>query len=130
MRGILSRLGYSPDNDISLITEKLYITLAGLTLDTETQRVVASLLSEYVAGHLDELPESVTWLPFEQGLVCSGDTVRVRPDAYESELGNKHNGLAGTVSAIRGGRVIVKYFGREDGIGVTHHPDALERMQK
>lgn len=125
---ILDRLGYPEDSDISKVAERIFNTVEAQTSDGTTKRVASSLVSDYYAGGFDVLPTNVQWVPFQMERVEVGDTIRVRMDAYDNPLGARHNGLAGSIAAIRGGRVIVKYFGRIDGTGVPHQPELLEMI--
>ena len=66
------------------------------------------------------------WVPVMPRSVNPGDVVRVKQDAYASTSNMRtHNGLVGTVVALRRG-VVVSYTGQR-GLGVTHPPAALER---
>ena len=69
------------------------------------------------------------WVPVMPRSVNPGDVVRVKEDAYAptSKMA-RHNGMTGTVVALRRG-VVVSYtgFAGGSGLGVTHPPAALER---
>jgi hypothetical protein len=68
-----------------------------------------------------------TWRPVMTRGVHTGDTVRVRHDAYEGEAAI-HNGRVGKVVALRNG-VIVAYEdtqGKSARMGVRHPPGKLE----
>ena len=124
----LDQLGYDEGSEVSLAALRSLITLEAQSDKLEVRHVAAQLVARFLAGDLDGPPEGVQWKPYELGVTKAGDVVRVKPDAYEDELGEKHNRLSGVVAAVRGGRVLVKYFGRDDGMGVPHNPDLIEVM--
>jgi hypothetical protein len=70
-----------------------------------------------------------TWIPVRTRGVHTGDTVRVRIDAYEDgDPLVAHNGRRGTVVALRAG-VRVSYDdikGKSTDMGTRHAPDKLE----
>lgn len=131
----LERLGYTDDNDekrrIKESVLELFHTLDAQDLnnDEDWQATVQLFIS--LTSGLDSVqaPKDGQWSDYEIGITRPGDVVRVRPDAYEG-AGAKHNRLVGTITAVRGGRVLVKYSGRNDGVGHSHHPDKLQVLKK
>jgi len=81
-----------------------------------------------ILPHLNR-DQGAQWKPFILGEHGPGLTARVRHGAYEG-AGAKHNGLVGTITGVRGGRVLIQYSGRNDGIGHGHHPDFVEVLVK
>lgn len=78
----------------------------------------------------EKVSSGYRWVPLLPRSVQPGDVVRVRQDAYSSPDMERHNGMQGTVSAIRGGIYVIYDAMREQGwtmMGVMHKPDALER---
>jgi hypothetical protein len=51
--------------------------------------------------------EDEKWIPGMAGRMKVGDIVLIRPDAFEGELGQIHNGRRGKVVAVRYGDIIV-----------------------
>lgn len=95
--------------------------------ETETAFAIASKL---VRGHaLVEDVKDEKWVPVQPGFIKVNDTIRVKSDAYEGELGIIHNGRRGVVTAIRSGDIIIN---SNDGLeprldGVHHSPYKLEK---
>lgn len=131
----LDALGYSDDNEVNSSIKKtvveLFHTLDAQNIDAaEDKSAAVDLFHSLVADHnLFARKDASSWTEFNLGVTQPGDVVRVRAEAYEG-AGAKHNGLVGTISAMRGGRVLVKYTGRVDGVGHSHHPDKLEVLLK
>jgi len=68
-----------------------------------------------------------TWAPVRARGIHPGDTVRVRLDAYNGDDPMyPHNGRKGTVSALRGGVVVIYDGASRASMGVRHPPDKLE----
>jgi len=68
-----------------------------------------------------------TWVPVMARGVYPGHTVRVKQDAYgpQNPLAS-HNGRKGTVSALRGGVIVVYEGASGASMGTRHPPDKLE----
>lgn len=126
----LDARGYDENHEWTAKTRKAIIemlnTLDAQSLPYNDRETVASVVRDLVVNGPAISKEKVSkWDSFRVGEHRPGITVRVRQGAYEG-AGAKHNGLTGVVTAIRGGRVLVQYLGRTDGIGHSHHPDFLE----
>lgn len=130
----LDARGYAADGEWTAKIRKAIIELLN-TLDAQSlpysdRETVSSVVRDLVVNGPAASKEKVSkWENFRVGEHRPGATVRVRQGAYEGS-GAKHNGLTGVVTAIRGGRVLVQYLGRTDGIGHSHHPDLLEVLVK
>jgi hypothetical protein len=130
----LDARGYSEDGEWTAKIRKAILellhTLDAQSLPYSDRETVASVVRDLVVNGPAVSKEKVsTWENFRVGEHRPGVTVRVRQGAYTG-VGAKHNGLTGVVTAIRGGRVLVQYIGRSDGIGHAHHPDRLEVLVK
>lgn len=135
----LNGLGYTDDNlDGLRIREsvlELFHTLDAQDLSRAQEAAVISLFENLVNGdrlsseYASETGHQAHWEEFKIGETRPGATVRVRADAYEGSAA-KHNRLVGTLVAIRGGRAVVQYTGRNDGVGHNHHPEMLEVLEK
>jgi hypothetical protein len=68
------------------------------------------------------------WRQFHLGEVPYGTVLRVKPDAYDTVVGARHNGLTGVLTAVRAGRALVQYHGRAVHGGHEHHPSQLEYL--
>jgi hypothetical protein len=135
----LNSLGYTEDNLENLRVREtileLFHTLEAQDLDLEQQNSATELFYNLSQGVLLSSAWQVSggrearWADFVVGQTRPGVTVRVRPDAYDG-VGAKHNRLVGTLVAIRGGRAVVQYSGRNDGVGHYHDPSNLEVLEK
>lgn len=67
------------------------------------------IMTELVKGH-SLLPDETedAWMDVIPGLVHTGDVVRVKKDAFEGDLAQKHNGRVGTVLFVRSGDISVR----------------------
>lgn len=128
----LSRLGYAQDGgwtgSIRRGILELLHTLDAQDLSQEDRTAVTDVFHHLVTD-TPKTEKEARWVPFELGTHITGETARIRPESYEG-VGAKHNGLVGVIVAIRGGRVLVQYSGRTDGVGHAHHPDKVEVLVK
>lgn len=68
------------------------------------------------------------WIPAAPGAIAMADTVRVKVDAYQGDLGVLHNGRIGRVVGIRSGDIIVKTTDDRPVLeGVHYSPHQLEK---
>lgn len=113
-----------------MVLQKLEQMQAKFDLSDDDVRVVLDCVHKLGLGHsiaVEEKPEK--WGPVVPGAYSIGDTIRVKPDAYEGERGTKHNGKRGRVTAARDGLVLCVY---EDAfsadIQYRHAPVKLQRL--
>lgn len=130
----LDARGYATDGEWtrtirSAILETLHTLDAHDLLSRDDRQTVTEVLRDLIVSAPRSEENTSTWGEFILGETRPGETVRVRVGAYQG-IGAKHNGLTGTVVGIRGGRVLVQYLGRSDGVGHSHHPDLLEVLVK
>lgn len=133
----LERGGYFTDVErgaaLSASIIKLFETLDAAELDTEERDVAAKLFASLTEKDGDLGIRSTSrseWKQFYLGENPYGCTIRVKPDAYDTIGGARHNGLVGTFAAARSGRCMIVYYGRNDGTGHEHHPSKLEVLLK
>lgn len=134
----LDLVGYTDDvkenRRIRIAVLELFHTLDGQDPRTDEERNTIIELFDALGRGRQITPRAAVnigarWTEFALGETRAGTTARVRHGAYEG-AGAKHNGLVGTISAIRGGRVYIQYSGRNDGVGHAHHPDFVEVLAK
>jgi hypothetical protein len=135
----LSSRGYEDDTDrnkkLRKIVIELFYTLDAQDPDTiEIRKTAVDLFHDLQRTESLQMRNIITdgaeWVPFYLGVAPIGTVVRVRKNAYTAESGRPHNGLVGRLIAGRGGRAIIKYIGRNDGIGHYHDPQMLEALDK
>jgi hypothetical protein len=99
----------------------------------KTRSKTIEIFSELALGHAI-VPEGNSlegkWIPVQPGQIKVAETVRVKADAYEGEVGMIHNGRVGRVVAVRYGDVIIKSTdGREPLLDGAHYsPHMLEKL--
>lgn len=99
----------------------------------KTRSRTVEIFSELALGHAI-VPEGNSlegkWIPVQPGQIKVAETVRVKADAYEGEVGMIHNGRVGRVVAVRYGDVIIKSTdGREPLLDGAHYsPHMLEKL--
>lgn len=101
-------------------------------LSDADKETVFRLLSDAGQESLQEVPEKVItgeWRDFDYGNVQIGDYVRIKPDAYDSESGAKHNGRVGILQHMSHNRCTVAYVGAEVGEGLAHPMSNLESVR-
>jgi len=133
----LERGGYFTDVErgaaLSASIIHLFETLDASELDEDEREVAAKLFASLVEkdGNLGIRANARSqWKQFYLGQYQYGATIRVKPDAYDTLAGSRHNGLVGVFAATRAGRCMIAYYGRKDGTGHEHHPSKLEVLLK
>jgi hypothetical protein len=71
-----------------------------------------------------------SWIPVQAGDIKVTETVRVKADAFDGQLGTIHNGRRGVVVGVRYGDVIIKSTdGKEPLLDGAHYPpQKLEKL--
>jgi hypothetical protein len=69
------------------------------------------------------------WRDFDYGNVKLGEFVRIKPDAYDSPSGVRHNGLVGILAFMNGGKCTVKYIGLASGNSQPHPMEKLDSLK-
>lgn len=100
-------------------------------LSEEESQQVLDLISEKGRDEILDFPvlEDEHWQDFDYGNVKTGHYVRVKPWAYDSLSGMKHNSRVGRVVNISGRRVLVQYLGIS-GVSDIHHPIGMLQSPK
>lgn len=100
---------------------------------TDAQKdTVFALLSDAGRESVKDVPEKALkgeWRDFDYGNVTIGNYVRVKPDAYDSESGAKHNGRVGILKYMAHNRCTVDYVGAELGEAMAHPMTNLESLR-
>lgn len=125
-----SAMGFRPEIVDAVVS--LATVLDRHELSDSQKETVFHLLSEAGQQSLKAVPEKVItgdWVEFDYGNVKIGDYVRVRPDAYDSETGAKHNGRVGTLKHMSHNRCVVEYVGAETGDSLAHPMGNLESIR-
>lgn len=136
LRSKIQGLGYngSREDDEKVIQALvgLHLTLESQELSKDAREAVVDLLAASVREELNDLPDlsEDSWKDFDYGNVKVDDFVRVKPDAYDSGTGSRHNGLVGILVAMRGGQCVVRYIGRASGNTMRHPMDKLDSLKR
>ena len=99
----------------------------------KTRSKTIEVFSELALGHAI-VPEDTAadgrWTPVQPGQIKVAETVRVKPDAYEGDVGVIHNGRIGRVVAVRYGDVIIKSTDDREPVldGAHYSPHMLEKF--
>lgn len=101
---------------------------------TNTAEETIEVFSKLALGHALVEAESDefigTWIAAQPGQISVADIVRVKPDAYDGELGQIHNSRIGRVVGIRYGDIIVKTVDGKTPVidGAHYKPHLLEKL--
>jgi hypothetical protein len=132
LRAKLESLGYTgthrDDESVIQALVAVRLTLETLNLSEDAQGAVMDLLT----GHgWEAFPETTedSWQGFDYGNVKLFNFVRVKPDAYDSDTGAKHNGLVGILTDMRGGQCTVQYLGLASRSSHRHPMEKLDSLK-
>lgn len=106
----------------------VHLTLESYKLSDTGQELVFNMLSKYGRESLKNTPDwdNDSWQDFDYGNVKQGEFVRVKPDAYDSESGARHNGLVGVLQYMKSRVCTVDYIGLATG---NSHKHPMEKLQ-
>jgi hypothetical protein len=109
----------------------VHLTLEYYKLNPSALSTVLDLLSKHGRESLATVPDwdEDSWIDFDYGNVKQGDFVRVKPDAYDSESGSRHNGLVGIMTFMRGRVCTVDYIGLATGNSHKHPMEKLDSLK-
>ena len=98
-------------------------------LSDDQEKRVMTLASRLAAGHAVAVtPKNDRWGPVIPGAYAIKDVVSVKADAFDGELGQRHNGKRGRVVASRNGFVMVVLDDSPSSeIQMRYKPEHLER---
>lgn len=118
-----------PVGDATLKLVELFDSFDNLT--PEFKQKTIEMFSKLALGHvvIKENKDEV-WVPVQPGFIKVTETVRVKADAFDGELGMIHNGRRGVVVGVRYGDVIIKTNdGKEPVLDGAHYPpQKLEKL--
>ena len=135
LRTRLESLGYTGlrEDDESLIQAltAVHLTLETFELSEGAREAVLDLLSANGRDALATAPAfgEDAWRTFDYGNVKLGEFVRVKPDAYDSPSGSRHNGLVGILEHMFGGKCTVNYIGLASGNSQKHPMEKLDSLK-
>lgn len=135
LRNRLVSLGYngSREDDERVIQAlvAIHLTLETFGLSKSAQGAVLDLLSTSGRQSMNSLPEVEEdhWQDFDYGNVKLMSFVRVKPDAYDSESGSRHNGLVGVLTHMRSGQCTVEYLGLAANNTQRHPMEKLDSLK-
>lgn len=130
LRDTYEALGYRGELVEALVS--LAVVLDKYNLTDEEKEVAYNLLSEAGRKKLAELPERLIWKqwePFNYGNVRIGDYVRVRPGAYDSATGSRHNGLVGKLVYMANRTCSISYLGEAAGREIRHPMELIDSLK-
>lgn len=132
LRAKLEALGFDgthkDDESVIQALVAVHLTLESLNLSKDAERAILDLLSDTEWESLPDISES-SWQDFDYGNVKLFDLVRVKPDAYDSDTGAKHNSLVGILTDMRGGQCTVKYIGLASRNSQRHPKEKLDSLK-
>lgn len=112
-------------------TMKLIELIESLELTPEFRNKTIEMFSVLAKGHVFiKENKKETWVQVQPGFIKVAETVRVKADAFDGELGALHNGRRGVVVGVRYGDVIIKSNdGKEPLLDGAHYPPTkLEKL--
>jgi hypothetical protein len=112
-------------------TMKLIELLDSFDLSPEFRTKAVDMFSTLAKGHVvAKEQKNETWVPVQAGFIKVADSVRVKSDAFDGELGTLHNGRRGVVVGVRYGDIIIKSTdGKEPVLDGAHYPPTkLEKL--
>ena len=117
-----------PDSVSSSVQRLLRIWWELPVREEEIERVLR-LFAELAQDHAIEVSEEhFEWTPVKPGYIKVADIVRVKLNAYQGDIGKRHNGRLARVVAIRSGDIIVNSIDDGPKFEGTHHsPYALDK---
>lgn len=118
-----------PVGDATMKLVELFDSIENLTPEFKTQ--VIEMFSKLALGHVViKEDKNETWVPVRPGDIKVTETVRVKADAFDGELGMAHNGRRGVVVGVRYGDVIIKSTDDKQPIldGAHYPPQKLEKL--
>jgi hypothetical protein len=117
---------------IGMAVLELLKTWETINLKGKDAEQALKILSQVGLGHALVSEGKDLWIDAQAGFMKVGETVRVKADAFEGDLGVLHNGREGTVVALRSGDVIVNSTDELTPAlsGAHYRPDKLQKLVK
>lgn len=119
----MDQAGFSSRSKMYWAVSDMLTALDQWELSEDEKSQAMNLLSGFGRNDLAMYPPygDNVWDKFDYGNVRPGDYIKVKPDAYDSEHGSKHNGRVGVATHISGRRCRVRYL-TETNPSYMHHP--------
>lgn len=90
-------------------TMKLIELFDSFDITKEYREKTIEMFSILAKGHVVvKIKKDEKWVPVQAGDIKVAETVRVKADAFDGNLGTIHNGRRGVVVGVRYGDVIIK----------------------
>jgi hypothetical protein len=112
-------------------TIKLIELFDSFEMTKEYKDKTIEMFSVLAKGHVViKEKKDENWIPVQAGDIKVTETVRVKADAFDGQLGTIHNGRRGVVVGVRYGDVIIKSTdGKEPLLDGAHYPpQKLEKL--
>lgn len=112
-------------------TMKLIELFDSFEMTKEYKDKTIEMFSVLAKGHVViKEKKDENWIPVQAGDIKVTETVRVKANAFDGELGTIHNGRRGVVVGVRYGDVIIKSTdGKEPLLDGAHYPpQKLEKL--
>jgi len=112
-------------------TMKLIELFDSFEMTKEYKDKTIEMFSVLAKGHVViKEKKDERWIPVQAGDIKVTETVRVKANAFDGELGIIHNGRRGVVVGVRYGDVIIKSTdGKEPLLDGAHYPpQKLEKL--
>ncbi len=112
-------------------TMKLIELFDSFEMTKEYKDKTIEMFSVLAKGHIVvKEKKDEKWIPVQAGDIKVTETVRVKADAFDGQLGTIHNGRRGVVVGVRYGDVIIKSTDGKDPIldGAHYPPQKLEKL--
>lgn len=131
IRPKLEMIGYTNSPRVVDAIAAVMMTLESHKLNTYEQDLVLDLISKDGREALAGVPDwdEDSWVDFDYGNVKQGEFVRVKPDAYDSESGARHNGLVGVLQYMKSRVCTVDYIGLASGNSQKHPMEKLQSLK-
>jgi hypothetical protein len=131
IRPKLEMIGYTNSPKVVDAIAAVMLTLESLKLSPEEQALVLDLISKNGREALAKAPDwdEDSWVDFDYGNVSQGEFVRVKPDAYDSDSGARHNGLVGVMQFMKARVCTVDYIGLASGNSQKHPMEKLQSLK-
>lgn len=125
-------LGHKAGSPVHSALSDALVAMDQHNLTPDELEAVLDLISSSGRAEISQLPHTTegSWVDFDYGNVRSGDYVKVRPDAYDSDTGAVHNGLVGVLLRVSNRRCTVRYLGRQATSPMQHPIDNLLSMNR
>lgn len=112
-------------------TMKLIELFDSFDITKEYREKTIEMFSVLAKGHVVvKEKKDEKWVPVQAGDIKVTETVRVKADAFDGNLGTIHNGRRGVVVGVRYGDVIIKSTDGKEPIldGAHYPPNKLEKL--